>query len=63
MMVVIRKLKLVIRNILEFKQIKKNLVDFFGMGTRRIKGLKITPVNIDKAIAEAVTDNNLPTTP
>ena len=47
-------------NVLEFKQVKKNLADFFGMGARRReRSLKTMPVNVDEAIAEAVTDNNL----
>ncbi|MGV8948217.1 MAG: AbrB/MazE/SpoVT family DNA-binding domain-containing protein [Candidatus Paracaedibacter sp.] len=45
-------------SVLEFKQIKKNLADFFGMGAKRGRDLKTTPVNIDEAIAEAVMDNN-----
>ena len=45
-------------SVLEFKQVKKNLANFFGMGARR-KGFKATPVNVDEAIAEAIADNNL----
>ena len=45
-------------SVLEFKQVKKNLADFFGMGAKRYRDLKMTPVDVDEAIAEAIIDNN-----
>ncbi|MCE3230235.1 MAG: hypothetical protein K0R76_799 [Alphaproteobacteria bacterium] len=47
-------------NVLEFKPIKKNLSDFFGMGARKAQKYrkKEAPVDIDEAITEAVSENN-----
>lgn len=47
-------------NVLEFKQIKKDLTDFFGMGRRRMEeyGFKESKTDIDEAIAEAIMKNN-----
>jgi AbrB family looped-hinge helix DNA binding protein len=43
-------------SILEFKPVKKKLSAFFGMGAR--KHFKTAPIDVDEAIAEAVSDNN-----
>jgi len=43
-------------SILEFKPVKKSLSVFFGMGAK--KHFKGAPVDVDEAVAEAVSDNN-----
>lgn len=47
-------------NVLEFRQIKKDLASFFGMGAGRVKKrhLKGSTTDIDEAIAEAIMDND-----
>lgn len=44
-------------SVLEFKPVKKSLSAFFGMGAK--KRFKDAPVDVEEAIAEAVSDNNL----
>lgn len=44
-------------SVLEFKPVKKSLSAFFGMGAK--KHFRGAPVDVDEAIAEAVSDNNL----
>lgn len=43
--------------VLEFTAIKRDLSEFFGMGAG--KSLKNAPVDVDEAIAEALSEKNL----
>ena len=47
-------------NVLEFKQVKNDLTNFFGMGKRIMKdhGIEEAKTDVDEAIASAVIQNN-----
>ena len=46
-------------DVLEFKPVKKNLSGFFGMGAGQTTDhYQQTPIDVDRAIAEAVSSNN-----
>jgi len=47
-------------DVLEVRPIKRDLTNFFGMGKRIIRkyGLAETPTDVDKAIAQAIEENN-----
>jgi AbrB family looped-hinge helix DNA binding protein len=49
-------------DVIEIKQVKKNLSHFFGMGKRIIKeqGLDDSVVDVDEAISQAIMEKNFP---
>jgi AbrB family looped-hinge helix DNA binding protein len=49
-------------DVIEIKQVKKELSHFFGMGKRIIKeqGLDDSVVDVDEAIAQAIMEKNSP---
>ena len=51
-------LELTNKNSLEVSPVKKNILDFFGMGKSKVEQHVMSLEDIDKAISEAVTKND-----